>query len=84
MRRSTSPHPKVCAVLFDRDETIVVDEPFNGDPDKVVPAPDARAQLDRLRAAGLPLAVTGEPLKAALAEAQRRGLAERDQGGEQG
>lgn len=46
-----------CAVLFDRDETIVVDVPFNGDPDKVEPAPNARALLDRLRAAGLPLAV---------------------------
>jgi D-glycero-D-manno-heptose 1,7-bisphosphate phosphatase len=48
---------KPCAVLFDRGETIVVDEPFNGDPAKVVPAPDARALLDRLRAKGLPLAV---------------------------
>jgi D-glycero-D-manno-heptose 1,7-bisphosphate phosphatase len=48
---------KVCAVLFDRDETLVVDVPFNGDPDKVEPAPNARALLDRLRAAGLPLAV---------------------------
>jgi len=47
----------VCAVLFDRDETLVVDEPYNGDPAKVVPAPNARALLDRLRAAGLPLAV---------------------------
>jgi len=47
----------VCAVLFDRDETLVVDVPFNGDPDKVVPAPNAREQLDRLRAAGLPVAV---------------------------
>jgi D-glycero-D-manno-heptose 1,7-bisphosphate phosphatase len=46
-----------CAVLFDRDETIVVDVPFNGDPDKVLPAPNARQLLDRLRAAGLPLAV---------------------------
>jgi D-glycero-D-manno-heptose 1,7-bisphosphate phosphatase len=44
-------------VLFDRDETIVVDEPFNGDPEKVVPAPGARELLDRLRAAGLVLAV---------------------------
>lgn len=48
---------KVCAVLFDRDETIVVDVPFNGDPERVEPAPDARALLDRLRAVGLPLAV---------------------------
>ena len=44
-------------MLFDRDETIVVDVPFNGDPERVEPAPDARALLDRLRAAGLPLAV---------------------------
>ncbi len=46
-----------CAVLFDRDETIVVDVPFNGDPDRIEPAPDGRASLDRLRAAGLQLAV---------------------------
>jgi D-glycero-D-manno-heptose 1,7-bisphosphate phosphatase len=44
-------------VLFDRDETIVVDVPFNGDPARVEPAPNAKALLDRLRAAGLPLAV---------------------------
>lgn len=44
-------------MLFDRDETIVVDVPFNGDPDRVEPAPNARALLDRLREAGLPLAV---------------------------
>ncbi len=48
---------KPCAVLFDRDETLIVDVPFNGDPEKVQPAPNARALLDRLRAAGLPLAV---------------------------
>lgn len=45
------------AVLFDRDETLVVDVPFNGDPARVEPAPNARALLDRLRAAGLRLAV---------------------------
>ncbi len=44
-------------MLFDRDETIVVDVPFNGNPDLVKPAPDARALLDRLRGAGLQLAV---------------------------
>lgn len=44
-------------MLFDRDETLVVDVPFNGDPQKVRVAPGAREQLDRLRAAGLPLAV---------------------------
>jgi D-glycero-D-manno-heptose 1,7-bisphosphate phosphatase len=46
-----------CAVLFDRDETVVVDVPFNGDPERVEPAPNARVLLDRLRAAGLPLAI---------------------------
>jgi D-glycero-D-manno-heptose 1,7-bisphosphate phosphatase len=51
------PRVRVCAVLFDRDETIVVDVPFNGDPDRVEPAPNAKALLDRLREAGLPLAV---------------------------
>lgn len=47
----------MCAALFDRDETIVVDVPFNGDPSKVRPVEGARELLDRLRAAGLPLAV---------------------------
>jgi histidinol-phosphate phosphatase family protein len=48
---------KPCAVLLDRDETIIVDVPFNGDPGKVEPVVGAREALDRLRAAGLPLAV---------------------------
>lgn len=45
------------AALFDRDGTIVVDVPYNGDPAKVEPMPGARAALDRLRTAGLPVAV---------------------------
>ncbi len=49
--------PRPCAVFFDRDETIVVDVPFNGDPLRVEPVRNARALLDRLREAGLPLAV---------------------------
>jgi hypothetical protein len=40
------------AVLFDRDGTLVVDVPYNGDPALVEPMPGARAALDRLRAAG--------------------------------
>lgn len=40
-------------VLFDRDGTLVHDVPYNGDPDRVVPVADARASLDRLRAAGV-------------------------------
>ncbi|MGC5053027.1 HAD-IIIA family hydrolase [Micromonospora sp. DT48] len=45
------------AVLLDRDGTLVEDVPYNSDPDKVRPMPGARAALDRLRAAGLKLAV---------------------------
>ncbi len=45
------------AVLLDRDGTLVVDVPYNGDPARVVAAPGAREALDRLRAAGMPLAV---------------------------
>jgi histidinol-phosphate phosphatase family protein len=59
-------------VLLDRDGTLVVDVPYNGDPDKVVPVPDARGALDRLRAAGLPLAVVSNQSGVA------RGLISRD------
>ncbi|HET7488575.1 MAG TPA: HAD-IIIA family hydrolase [Acidimicrobiales bacterium] len=45
------------AVLFDRDGTLVVDVPYNGDPALVVPMPGARQALDRLRAAGIPIGV---------------------------
>ncbi|MFI5890098.1 HAD-IIIA family hydrolase [Actinoplanes sp. NPDC051513] len=45
------------AVLLDRDGTLIVDVPYNGDPGRVVPMPGARAALDRLRAAGLRLGV---------------------------
>ncbi|MDP9435964.1 MAG: HAD-IIIA family hydrolase [Actinomycetota bacterium] len=45
------------AVLFDRDGTLVVDVPYNGDPARVQPVPQAAAALARLRAAGIPTAV---------------------------
>jgi histidinol-phosphate phosphatase family protein len=45
------------AVLLDRDGTLVVDVPYNGDPEQVRAMPGARAALDRLRAAGVRLAV---------------------------
>ena len=44
-------------VLFDRDGTIVVDVPYNGDPSLVQPVERARESLDRLRAAGLRVGV---------------------------
>jgi histidinol-phosphate phosphatase family protein len=45
------------AVLFDRDGTLVVDVPYNGDPARVRPVPGAAAALDLLRAAGVPAGV---------------------------
>jgi histidinol-phosphate phosphatase family protein len=45
------------AVLLDRDGTLVVDVPYNGDPERVRPMPGARAALERLRRAGVRLAV---------------------------
>lgn len=47
----------VAAVLFDRDGTLVVDVPYNGDPARVQPVPGARAALDAVRSAGLATAV---------------------------
>jgi histidinol-phosphate phosphatase family protein len=45
------------AVLLDRDGTLVVDVPYNGDPERVVVMPGAREAVGRLRAAGVPTAV---------------------------
>lgn len=51
------PMPRPAAVLFDRDGTLLVDVPYNGNPDLVRAVPGARAALDRLRAGGIPTAV---------------------------
>ena len=45
------------AVLFDRDGTLVVDVPYNGDAERVRLVPGAREALSRLRRAGVPVAV---------------------------
>lgn len=45
------------AVLFDRDGTLIVDVPYNGDPEAVRPVPGARRALERLRGLGVPTAV---------------------------
>jgi len=44
---------KIRAVLFDRDGTLVVDVPYNGNPALVRPMPGAREVLDSLRADGI-------------------------------
>ncbi|WP_051699506.1 D-glycero-alpha-D-manno-heptose-1,7-bisphosphate 7-phosphatase [Streptomyces sp. NRRL F-4474] len=45
------------AVLFDRDGTLVVDVPYNGDPDRVAPMPTARAAVTALRELGVAVGV---------------------------
>jgi HAD superfamily hydrolase (TIGR01662 family) len=45
------------AVLFDRDGTLVVDVPYNGDPDRVLPMPGAGEALGLLRAEGIAVGV---------------------------
>lgn len=45
------------ALLFDRDGTMIVDVPYNGDPSLVELAPTAREAVDAVRARGLPFAV---------------------------
>ncbi|MGP4032134.1 D-glycero-alpha-D-manno-heptose-1,7-bisphosphate 7-phosphatase [Pseudarthrobacter sp. 1C304] len=45
--------PSLRAVLFDRDGTLIRDVPYNGDPGRVRPMPQARAVLKRLRFCGM-------------------------------
>jgi histidinol-phosphate phosphatase family protein len=53
-RRSTG---APAAVLFDRDDTLIVNEPYLSDPTLVRPMPGAEEALGRLRAAGVPVGV---------------------------
>ncbi|WP_078606911.1 HAD-IIIA family hydrolase [Streptomyces flavidovirens] len=45
------------AVLFDRDGTLVVDVPYNGDPARVELMPSAREAVAAVRARGIPVGV---------------------------
>jgi histidinol-phosphate phosphatase family protein len=56
-RRAAPLPPAGCAVLFDRDGTLVQDVPYNGDPELVDPLPGALAALTRLRSGGIPVGV---------------------------
>jgi HAD superfamily hydrolase (TIGR01662 family) len=55
--RAPAPPARPAAVLFDRDDTLIADVPYNGDPARVEAVPGAREALDRLRAAGVPVGV---------------------------
>ncbi|MET8772707.1 HAD-IIIA family hydrolase, partial [Streptomyces sp. NPDC004658] len=48
---------RLSAVLFDRDGTLVVDVPYNGDPGRVRLMPGAAAAVALARSAGLPTGV---------------------------
>ena len=48
---------RIDAVLFDRDGTLVIDVPYNGDPAAVEPMPGARDAVVRLRRAGVQIGV---------------------------
>jgi HAD superfamily hydrolase (TIGR01662 family) len=56
-RSAPSWPPPITAVLFDRDGTLVHDEPYNGDPDKVRVVDGAREVLDDLRERGIAVGV---------------------------
>ncbi|MBF4606978.1 D-glycero-alpha-D-manno-heptose-1,7-bisphosphate 7-phosphatase [Curtobacterium sp. VKM Ac-1393] len=51
------PDRVIRGLLFDRDDTLVVDVPYNADPRLVVPVPGARRAVDRARSAGLRVGV---------------------------
>lgn len=55
--RRPGPADRIEAVLFDRDGTLVVDVPYNGDPAEVRLVPGADRAVARLRKAGLRLGV---------------------------
>jgi len=63
----------VRGLLFDRDDTIVIDVPYNADPHRVVPVPGAHRAVERARAAGLRVGVVTN--QSAIA----KGLATREQ-----
>ncbi|WP_236713725.1 HAD-IIIA family hydrolase, partial [Rathayibacter tanaceti] len=49
--------PRLRGILFDRDATLVVDVPYNGDPAQVSPMPTALDAVERARESGLALGV---------------------------
>ncbi|KAB2358083.1 D-glycero-alpha-D-manno-heptose-1,7-bisphosphate 7-phosphatase, partial [Actinomadura montaniterrae] len=55
--RDARPWAGPWVVLFDRDDTLIRDVPYNGDPALVEPMPGARRALDRLRRHGVRIGV---------------------------
>ncbi|MFB4296815.1 HAD-IIIA family hydrolase [Actinomadura sp. NTSP31] len=57
LHRDAQPWGGPRVVLFDRDDTLIRDVPYNGDPALVEPMPGARRALDRLRRHGVRIGV---------------------------
>ncbi|WP_395109894.1 HAD-IIIA family hydrolase [Actinomadura sp. SCN-SB] len=55
--RGAGPWPPRQVVLFDRDDTLIRDVPYNGDPTTVEPMPGAAEALERLRRQGVRIGV---------------------------
>jgi D-glycero-D-manno-heptose 1,7-bisphosphate phosphatase len=55
--RGSDVEDRPAATLLDRDGTLVVDVPYNGDPNRVEPIPGVALALERLRLADIPTAV---------------------------
>ncbi|MEW2353848.1 HAD-IIIA family hydrolase [Spirillospora sp. NPDC029432] len=55
--RKAAPWPRRRVVLFDRDDTLIHDVPYNGDPAHVEPMPGAADALERLRRHGVRIGV---------------------------
>jgi histidinol-phosphate phosphatase family protein len=66
-----APRPSPAAVLFDRDGTLVVNVPYNGDPARVAAIPGAREALARLHGAGIATAVVSNQSGVALGRITR-------------
>ncbi|WP_432420733.1 HAD-IIIA family hydrolase [Nocardia farcinica] len=57
LRHRHATHESPLALLFDRDDTIIVDIPYLADPARVQPVPGAREALRAVREAGIALGV---------------------------
>lgn len=76
MARHTHEEPPA-AIFLDRDDTLILDVPYNGDPAKVEPMPGAREALQRLRDSRIPTAVISNQSgigRGLLTEAQVRAV----------
>jgi len=66
--------PRPRGILFDRDGTLVVDVPFNADPERVALMPTAADAVQRARAAGLRIGVATNQPGIATGDLSREGL----------